>query len=347
MFIDRVQITLVAGKGGNGVVAWRREKYIPKGGPCGGNGGRGGSVIFEGSSSLFSLDAFRHRRIRKAETGRDGGANLRQGRSGEDLIIQIPYGTLIKDAATQEVLFDCTPEGPKEWVACTGGRGGKGNNSFKSSTHQAPNICTFGQPGQELEVELELKLIADVGLVGMPNAGKSTLLFQLTRANVKRAPYPFTTLSPNLSFIDTPDYRRVLIADIPGIIENAHQNKGLGLAFLRHIERTSLLLFVIDVAGSEGRDPLNDFQLLRREIEEYAQGVENKDFLVVLNKIDHEGADEHLRHFIAHSGVPPEAIFPISALTQEGLHALIDALCLFRFTPSMVRKDEPACSHQG
>jgi len=346
MFVDRVQIKLIAGKGGNGIVAWRREKFLAKGGPYGGNGGRGASIVFEVEPGLFSLESHRNRRIRKAENGQEGGTNLRQGRSGKDLVLKIPYGTLVKDKHTQEILFDCTPDGPKKWIACKGGKGGKGNNTFKSSTNQAPNICTPGKPGEELEVELELKLIADVGLVGMPNAGKSTLLSQITHAKVKIGAYPFTTLSPNLSFVEMPDYRRILIADIPGILENAHQNKGLGLAFLRHIERTSILLFVIDASGLEGRDPLEDFLTLRKELLSYDKAMAKKTFLVALNKIDQIEAEENVQNFIEKSQLPREAIFPISALEKQGLGDLIEALSSLTLAHSLASEDKPSYTHQ-
>ena len=254
MFIDRVTIELAAGKGGNGVVAWRREKYIPKGGPCGGNGGKGGSIILQADTQVFSLDWFRNRRILKAENGQAGGSNNRQGKNGKDLVLKVPCGTLVKDMTTGEILHDFTAD-KEEFVLCRGGKGGKGNDCFKSPTNQAPNYCTEGTEGGQVKVELELKLIADVGLVGFPNAGKSTLISALADVKVKIAPYPFTTLQPNLGFIQCEDYSRIYIADIPGIIEGAHQNRGLGFEFLRHIERTRLLLFVLDASGIDGRNP--------------------------------------------------------------------------------------------
>jgi len=316
---------LRAGKGGNGVVAWRREKYIPKGGPVGGNGGKGGSILFKTNGHIPSLESFRNRRLINAENGLPGGGNLQKGRNGKDLILDVPCGTLVKDGATGEVLFDFTEES-QEWLICQGGKGGKGNHCFKSPTHQAPNVCTPGTEGQIREVELELKLIADVGLIGMPNAGKSTLMSKVTYVPVKIGAYPFTTLHPNLSYVQFPDSSRVLIADIPGIIENAHRNKGLGIAFLRHIERSSVLLFVIDVSGFEGRDPLEDFHVLRNELKEYCSEILDKPFIVALNKIDQEGAEEHLKSFYQNYPFDKETLFPISAMRSEGLQPLLSAM---------------------
>lgn len=325
MFVDSVHLSLIAGSGGRGTVAWRREKYIPKGGPYGGNGGRGGTLIFEGDPGLFSLEAYRNRSIIQAENGQPGGSNLKQGRSGADLILKIPYGTLVKDAMSQETLFDCTEQTPR-WVACEGGRGGKGNAHFKSPTHQAPNFSTPGTPGQTREIDLELKLIADVGFIGMPNAGKSTLLTQITHHRVKIAPYPFTTLSPNLSYIECEDYTRILIADIPGIIEGASLNKGLGFSFLKHIERTSVLIFVIDLSGEEERDPYTDFLNLRKELAAYRSDLLEKPFLVALNKIDQLEATAHLSSFYARYPFALDTLVPISALKGQGLRPLIEKM---------------------
>jgi GTPase len=325
MFIDSATITLRAGKGGNGVVAWRRELYVPKGGPAGGNGGKGGSIILKTDSHVLSLEGFRNRRLINAENGLPGGGNLRQGRNGKDLVLVVPCGTLVKDAITKEILYDFTDEN-QEFLICKGGKGGKGNNCFKSPTNQAPNICTPGTDGGVREVELELKLIADVGLIGIPNAGKSTLMSKLTYVRVKIGAYPFTTLYPNLSYVQFPDYSRVLIADIPGLIENAHQNKGLGISFLRHIERSSVLLFVIDISGFEGRDPRDDFKVLRNELKEYNPELLDRPFLVALNKIDQEGAEENLKNFYQDYPYDKATLFPISAMNAEGLEPLKEAM---------------------
>lgn len=321
MFVDRVIVDLHAGRGGDGVIAWRREKYIPKGGPTGGNGGKGGSIIITVDPEMNSLDPYRNRRILKAENGRPGGDNRRTGRNGKDLEITVPPGTLIKDSVTKEVIRDMTT--PKEkWVICQGGKGGLGNDHFKSPTHQAPYVCTPGREGESSSVELELKLIADVGLVGFPNAGKSTLISSLAHIKVKVAAYPFTTLQPNLGFIQCKDGKRIYIADIPGIIEGAHENRGLGLEFLRHIERTKLLIFVLDASGIDGRDPTHDFKILQQELSEYNEELLKRPFFIALNKIDDDASEENIAHFLKTVKVPKKKIFQISAITGEGLDKL-------------------------
>lgn len=325
MFFDRVIVKLGAGKGGNGVVAWRREKYIPKGGPCGGNGGRGGSVILQADAQISSLDWYRNRRILKAENGRPGGPNKQQGRTGQDLILKVPCGTLVKNAKDASIIIDLT-EDQQQIVICHGGRGGRGNDSFKTPTNRAPNICTEGTEGEECEIELELKLIADVGLVGFPNAGKSTLISALANIDVKVAPYPFTTLQPNLGFIECPDYSRIFIADIPGIIEGAHRNRGLGFEFLRHIERTQLLVFILDASGIDGRNPTDDFIVLRNEIRAYNPEMLERPFIVVLNKMDCEESLANRDQFLASSSSDQSNLYEISAKNGEGLPSLIKAI---------------------
>lgn len=320
MFVDKVRLSLTAGRGGNGVVAWRRELYVPKGGPSGGDGGNGGSIHLQTDPQILSLENLRNRRLIAAQNGQPGSGALKKGKRGEDLTLKIPCGTLVKDAETGEVLFDLTEEGRTELI-CKGGKGGKGNNRFKSPTNQAPNICTEGTLGETREIELELKLIADVGLIGMPNAGKSSLMSQITHLEVKIGAYPFTTLFPNLSYIQFEDLSRILIADIPGIIEGAHEDRGLGLAFLKHIERTSVLVFVVDVSGIEERDPLSDFEILRKELELYDPELLNKPFLVALNKIDIEGASENIARF--RKKYPAYPTFEISALHNQNLSSLV------------------------
>lgn len=322
MFVDRVFVQFFAGKGGNGVVAWRREKYIPKGGPAGGNGGKGGSIILEADAQISSLDWFRHRRLIKAENGGDGGGNCRQGRNGKDLILKVPCGTLVKDEENGTVLYDFTQSGD-QWVLCKGGRGGRGNDSFKTPTNRAPNQWTEGKPGETYHVELELKLIADVGLVGFPNAGKSTLISSLAGLRVKVAAYPFTTLQPNLGFIELDNYQRVYIADIPGIIEGASQNRGLGLEFLRHIERTKLLIFILDASGIDGRTPSHDFRVLREEIGSYNPELLERPYLIALNKIDTEESHENIIQFYQDYSFPENTLFEISAAYGEGLENLL------------------------
>ncbi len=325
MFFDRVILDLVAGKGGNGVVSWRREKYIPKGGPTGGNGGRGGAVILESDIQVFSLEGYRNRRILKADDGRPGASSSRQGRGGKDLVLKVPCGTIVKDTRTGEVIYDFVNDKDR-FVICKGGRGGRGNESFKTPTHQAPNFCTEGTDGESAHVELELKLIADVGLVGFPNAGKSTLITTLAQVRVKIAAYPFTTLRPNIGFIQRPDLSRVFIADIPGIIEGAHQNRGLGFEFLRHIERTTLLLFVLDASGIDGRSPSHDYKILRDELQKYNEEMLSRPFLVVLNKVDTEESEDHLNEFKRLYPLDKGLVFEISATEGTGVELLRQAI---------------------
>lgn len=325
MFIDRVVIQFVAGKGGNGVVAWRREKFIPKGGPAGGNGGCGGSIVLQADTQVHSLDWYRHRRLIKADSGADGGGNCRQGRTGQDLILKVPCGTLVKNSETGEVLHDFTLDGEK-WILCRGGRGGRGNDSFKTPTNRAPNICTPGTLGEAAQIELELKLIADVGLVGFPNAGKSTLISTLAGLRVKVAAYPFTTLQPNLGFIELQNYKRIYIADIPGIIEGASHNRGLGLEFLRHIERTKLLIFILDASAIDGRTPSDDYRVLREEVGAYNPELLQRPHLVVLNKIDTEESHDQIEQFCRDHSFPAGTLFKISAAYGEGLQELVQEI---------------------
>ena len=322
MFTDRIKVQFYAGRGGNGVVAWRREKYIPKGGPTGGNGGKGGSVILEASAQVSSLDWYRNRKILKAENGKPGGPNRMQGRNGLDIVVKVPCGTLIKNVATGEIIADMTDD-KQLFTLCKGGRGGKGNDHFKTPTNRAPNKCTSGTDGEYFEVELELKLIADVGLVGFPNAGKSTLINSLTHTKVKTGAYPFTTLQPNLGFITLKDHTRIYIADIPGIIAGAHQNRGLGYEFLRHIERTKLLIFMLDASGIDGRTPLKDWKVLQNEIKEYNPELLERPYLVVLNKIDTDESVPLIEEFLEKSRLPKKSVLKICAITGEGLDSLV------------------------
>jgi GTP-binding protein len=326
MFVDSVSLQLVAGKGGNGVIAWVREKYVPKGGPCGGDGGRGGSIILEADPEVLSLEDYRNRSIIKAQSGLPGGDKNWTGKSGKDLTLKIPCGTLLKDPKTQEVLFDFTE--PKQQLRiCVGGKGGKGNTRFKTSTHQAPFICTEGTPGESKQIELELKLIADVGFVGMPNAGKSTLISALAHIPVKIAPYPFTTLRPNLGIVEFDDYSRILIADIPGIIQDASNDRGLGLSFLRHIERTSTLVFLIELSPYEPtRDPFQEFLMLRRELAAYNPAMLEKPFLVALNKIDQEETAPLAAAFREQYPFDPATLFEISAQNETNLAPFREAM---------------------
>ncbi|MFT4551793.1 MAG: GTP-binding protein [Chlamydiales bacterium] len=325
MFVDRVKFKLSAGKGGNGVVSWRREKYIRKGGPAGGDGGIGGSIILQATTNEHSLESYRNRRHLKAENGAQGGSSQKKGRNGKDLIIKIPCGTLVKEIESGEILYDFTEDG-EEWIICPGGKGGKGNINFATPTNRAPNYCTEGKEGEVKEVELELKLIADVGLVGFPNAGKSTLISSVAKVNVKIAPYPFTTLRPNLGYIDFEDYTRVLMADIPGLIKGAHENKGLGYEFLRHVERTKVLVFILDASGIDGRTPAEDFRVLREELAAYNEEMAEKPFIVLLNKIDTEESQENITEFKKDYPFDPSTLLEISALEKLGLAAFLSFL---------------------
>jgi GTPase len=330
MFIDRITIKCFAGKGGNGAIAWRREKYIPKGGPFGGNGGKGGSVILQADHNVYSLDWFHFKRLIRAKNGGAGGTNCKIGKNGEDLILKVPCGTLVKDTKTDEVLFDFVDNG-QTFILCKGGRGGKGNHSFRSPTNQAPNIATPGVEGEEKEVELELKLIADIGLVGFPNAGKSTLLSRLTFARVKIAAYPFTTLQPNLGYLNLGEGKKILLADIPGIIEGAHKNRGLGFEFLRHIERTKALIYVVEASTYAEKSPIDDFNTLHNELKAYDPKLIKRPFVIALNKCDLEGAETSIEEFKSHFSKYKKNIHVISAEHGDGLKELksaIDAMLL-------------------
>lgn len=319
MFVDRVDIEVFAGDGGNGVVAWRREKYIPKGGPAGGDGGQGGSVILLVDPNITGLEWFRHINCIAADHGQKGGSSCCKGRDGEDTVLHIPPGTLVQDADTKEVLFDGT-EYHEQYVLCRGGKGGKGNACFKTPSNRAPNIATKGEPGEHRRIELELKLIGDVGLIGFPNAGKSTVLMHMTYTQVDVGAYPFTTLTPNLGFISFEGGRRILLTDIPGIIEKAHQNKGLGLEFLRHIERTRALIYVLDAAGVDGRDPLSDYKVLLEELRSYDPELLDRPSCIVLNKCDLEESGPYIQQF--RSSVQHPHILEISAENGQELDRL-------------------------
>lgn len=274
---------------------------------------------------MHSLERYRHKKYIPAENGQIGGSNCCRGRNGKSIELKVPCGTLIKNPSTGEILMDMVEDG-QVWEICKGGKGGKGNVNFKSPTNRAPTKCTPGREGEHIPVELELKLIADVGFVGFPNAGKSTLITKLAKVRVKIAPYPFTTLRPNLGIVEFSDYSRILIADIPGIIRGAHENRGLGFEFLKHIERSKVLIFVIDLSGIDGRDPLEDFQVLRSELESYSKEVAAKPFLVAVNKMDDEMAQEYYQHFIDGCGIDLKKVFSMSALNGEGTDAFLESM---------------------
>lgn len=328
MFIDKVRVQFLAGKGGNGVIAWTREKYIPKGGPAGGDGGKGSSIILIADENVPSLEWFQNRSKIVADKGRNGGGACRTGRNGRDLILKVPCGTLVRDSQTQEIYQDLCEHG-QEYVICKGGTGGLGNFHFRTPTNQAPNISTPGEEGEVKSVELELKLIADVGLVGFPNVGKSTLLSSITKARPKIGDYHFTTLRPNLGFLSDKEKNKILIADIPGIIDGASQNRGLGLEFLRHIERTKALLIVLDASCIEGPS-LNDvYTVLQNEFKSYGLDLQTKPYLIVLNKCDVEDATAHIEEFKKTYPELQEKMYCISALEHQGLQELVEAIYEF------------------
>ena len=340
MFIDHIRIYAKAGDGGNGHVSFRREKFVPRGGPDGGDGGCGGHVILKVDPSTDNLRQYHFDPKLIAENGQHGSKYKRSGRGGKTVIGKVPPGTVVYRANADNVqdavklerseegidlepVADLTEEG-EEFVLCSGGVGGKGNTHFKTSTHQTPTESTPGTDGDRGVYYLELRRIADAGLVGFPNAGKSTLISKLSHAHPKVASYPFTTLQPVVGVVEFGDFRRCTVADIPGLIEGAHENRGLGHEFLRHITRCRTLLFVIDMAGSEGRDPISDLEILRKEIREYDEELGDFPWIVLANKMDLEGADEKLKIFQAR--FPKVKIIPISAELEEGLDPLKEYL---------------------
>ena len=321
MFYDQARIYVKGGDGGSGAVAFRREKYVPEGGPSGGDGGRGGSVIFVADEGLRTLVDFRYKRQYKADRGEHGQGKNMHGKGGEDLVIRIPVGTLIKDADNGQVLADITEHGQRVVIA-HGGRGGRGNARFLSNTNKAPTLSENGEPGVDYWLMLELKLLADVGLVGFPNVGKSTIISRVSAAKPKIADYHFTTLVPNLGVVDVEDGESFVIADIPGLIEGAHTGAGLGHDVLRHTERTKLILHVLDISGSEERDPLNDFKIIQEELRLYRTRLDERPVLVVANKMDVSGAEENLDRLRIELGEQYK-IYPVSAATGEGLATLM------------------------
>jgi len=324
LFHDEARIYVKAGDGGNGCVSFRREKFVPMGGPDGGDGGKGGNVILQVDPSLRTLIDFRYKTHYRAENGQHGQGSNRHGRDGEDLIVRVPPGTLVKDEATGEYVADLVAPGDAVVVA-RGGRGGRGNARFKSPTRQAPRFAEKGEPGEERWLILELRLVADVGLVGFPNAGKSTLLSRISAARPKIAPYPFTTLEPNLGVVWVGEGQSFVVADIPGLIEGAHQGVGLGHDFLKHIERTRVLIHVVDASGLEGRDPVNDFHVINEELRLYQPKLLEKPQLVAANKMDLAEARanfERLKQAVEKAGFQ---VFPISAATGEGVDKLMYA----------------------
>ena len=325
MFIDRTKIRLQGGHGGNGVTAFRREKFVPRGGPSGGDGGRGGDVWIVADASLNTLLHLRYNPLHIAGRGLHGEGSNRSGKDGDDAIVRVPLGTQIFDPRSNEFLFDLDEDGQR-WRAAGGGRGGFGNAHFATSTNRAPRYHQEGSPGEEFELQLELKLIADVGLVGFPNAGKSTFISTVSAARPKIADYPFTTLEPHLGVVDARDFRTFVIADIPGLIEGAHEGHGLGDRFLRHVERTKMLLHLVDVSSAAGRDPYNDYEIINRELAAYDPELALRPQIVVATKIDALDEPERLEHLRLSAREDEKPFFAISSVTGAGVRELINEI---------------------
>lgn len=344
MFIDEAKIHVAAGGGGNGCVAFRREKFVPRGGPSGGDGGRGGDIILASDPHLNTLLKFRYNPEYRAQRGGHGEGSNCHGKDGEDHTVTLPVGTVVYDATTGEKLWDFDAPGMRV-IAAKGGRGGRGNARFATSTHQAPRRADPGTPGVALDLRLELKLLADVGLVGFPNVGKSTLISRLSAARPRIADYPFTTLQPSLGVVGLDGDRSFVMADIPGLIAGAHEGKGLGTRFLRHVERTRLLLHLIDVAENSDRDPVDDYQVIMNELQSFSPVVAAKPMLLAASRIDAGGDGERLnrlRQFCAEQGL---RLLEISSVTGEGLDALKEAVwAKLEQIPQgeTVRSDDPA-----
>ena len=323
MFVDYAKILIKSGDGGNGAATFRREKYVAAGGPDGGDGGNGGSVFFEVDPDQNTLIDFRFTKKFKAENGQNGMGSHKFGKSGKDITVKVPAGTILKDAESGKVIADLSEKGQRVLVL-KGGRGGKGNSHFATSTRQAPRFAIDGEKGKEKEIILELKLLADVGLVGFPNVGKSTILSRVTKATPKIADYHFTTIDPNLGVVKTTHGDSFVLADIPGIIEGASEGVGLGTQFLRHVERTRLLLHVLDIAGTEGRDPLDDYNKINAELKKYSDKLANRKQIIVANKIDALQDDENLKKIEKLAKENDIEVFKISAVTGEGLEELFN-----------------------
>ncbi|ASS74956.1 GTPase ObgE [Tumebacillus algifaecis] len=324
MFVDTARVYVKGGDGGNGIVSFRREKYVPEGGPAGGDGGNGGDVVLVVDEGLRTLLDFKYKRHFKAERGEYGKTSNKHGSSADDMYIKVPPGTVITDADTNEFLGELIEHGQKLIVA-RGGRGGRGNTRFATMYNKAPEIAEKGEPGQERYINLELKLLADVGLVGLPSVGKSTLISSVSAAKPKIAAYHFTTITPNLGVVDAGEGRNFVMADLPGLIEGASQGSGLGHQFLRHIERTRVIVHVLDIGGTEGRDPYEDFVTINRELELYNDRLAARPMLIAANKMDVPEAEDNLKKFREQVG-DQYPIFPISGVTREGLKELVYAV---------------------
>ncbi|MBB5180752.1 GTP-binding protein [Planomicrobium koreense] len=339
MFVDHVKVYVRGGDGGDGMVAFRREKYVPNGGPAGGDGGKGGNIVFMVDEGLRTLMDFRYKRIFKADRGTHGMSKNQHGAKAQDTIIQVPPGTVVKDADTGETIADLVEQGQTA-IITRGGRGGRGNSRFATPQNPAPELSEKGEPGFERNVVLELKVLADAGLVGFPSVGKSTLLSVVSAAKPKIAEYHFTTIVPNLGMVETEDHRSFVMADLPGLIEGAHQGVGLGHQFLRHIERTRVIIHVIDMSALEGRDPYDDYMTITEELKQYNMRLTERPELIVANKMDMPDSEENLKKF--REKMPEDAqIFPVSALSRQGLSNLLFAIAdLIEVTPEFPLIDE-------
>ena len=328
MFVDEAKIFVCGGKGGNGCMSFRREKFVPRGGPDGGNGGNGGNVIMQGDAALHTLLDLRYRTYNTAERGRHGKGKDMHGRRGDDCVIRVPLGTICRDAESEAVLWDIQSQGER-FIAARGGRGGRGNATFATSTNRAPRQTTDGALGEERWLLLELKLLADVGLLGFPNAGKSTLISRLSAATPKIASYPFTTLTPNLGVVALPDYASCVMADIPGLVPDAHKGKGVGLEFLRHIDRTRVLVHLLDLGAQEdGRTPWEDFTAINHELACFRPDLAQRPQIVVASKMDLPEAQQRLPEMQRLFAAQGLEVVPISAVTGAGLDTLVRRLAL-------------------
>ena len=323
MFIDKAKIFIKAGNGGNGSISFRREKYIAAGGPDGGDGGKGGNVVFHVELGMTTLMDFRYKRKYVAQSGTDGSGKRQKGKNGADIVISVPQGTLVRDAESNRIIADLS-DPDKDVIIARGGNGGWGNAHFATAVRQTPNFAKNGQPGDEREIILELKLLADVGLVGFPNVGKSTILSQTTKADPKIANYHFTTLEPNLGVVDLGEHKSFVLADIPGIIEGASEGVGLGHEFLRHIERTRILIHVVDVSSIEGRNPIEDFDIINEELSKYDFALEERPQIIAANKTDIIQDEKVYNEFLAEMERRGYTVFPISAATQQGIRELMN-----------------------
>jgi GTP-binding protein len=322
MFVDQVKITVQAGNGGDGCCSFRREKFIPKGGPDGGNGGKGGDIVFRAVANLSTLLDLRYQQLYRAVHGRPGSGQLRTGKSGEDCVIQVPVGTVVRDYETRNLLADLTEEF-QEFVVARGGRGGLGNEHYKSSTNRAPRRADSGEPGQHKVLFVELKLLADVAIIGFPNAGKSTLISKISNARPKIADYPFSTLTPNLGLVKVGDYQSFVAADIPGLIEDAHTGKGLGTRFLKHTERTRLLVHLLDFSMMSDRDPIADYETIQNELKLFSEELYQKPQILVANKIDHPEAKAKFAEYKERLEAINPTLMACSSVTGEGTKELV------------------------